>query len=62
MINEEKGKIYDACVWESDRLQRINSKIKSEYPVNVPADKQLIIDKNNETIAKIVKRLESLYL
>jgi hypothetical protein len=61
MTNEEKAKVYDSCIWESDKLQRENSKIKSEYPISIPKDQQLIIDKNNASIALLFKRLESLY-
>jgi len=62
MDNEEKGRVYDECIRESDALQRVNSKIKSEFVGNIPPDQQLIIDENNRKIAKLVKQVESLFL
>ena len=61
MNNQEKALIYDQCIRDSDRLQRENSKLKSEYPINIPNDVQKIIDSNNAKIAVIVKKLESLF-
>lgn len=61
MTNAEKATIYDNCIRESDMLQRVNSKIKSEFATNIPADKQMILDQNNARIAVLVKKLESLF-
>lgn len=61
MTNEEKAKIYDDCLHESDRLQRINSKIKSEYVGNIPPHLQAEIEANNVKIAYIVNKLEGLF-
>jgi hypothetical protein len=61
MNNQDKALIYDQCIRDSDRLQRENSKLKSQYPINVPDDVQKIIDGNNAKIAIIVKKLESLF-
>lgn len=61
MTNENKAEIYDNCLRESDRLQRENSKIKSEYAGNIPPEQQLILDRNNQRINFLVKRLESLF-
>ena len=61
MTNDQKAQVYDNCIRESDRLQRENSKIKSEYTVNIPQDQQLILDRNNLRIDELVKRLESLF-
>lgn len=61
MTNEEKGIIYDDCIRESERLQRINSKFKSDYPINTPQNIQEEIDKNNVRIDFLVKKLESLF-
>jgi hypothetical protein len=61
MTNENKAVIYDECLRESDHLQRANSKIKSEYAGNIPPEQQLILDRNNERITYLVKRLESLF-
>jgi len=61
MTAEEKAIIYDNCIRESDMLQRENSKIKSEYVTNIPPHMQAIIDRNNQRIAVLVGRLESLF-
>ena len=61
MTPEEKAIVYDNCIRESDILQREISKIKSEYAGNIPPHMQVIIDKNNQRIALLVGRLESLF-
>jgi hypothetical protein len=61
MDNKEKAKVYDDCLRESDRLQRINSKFKSEYSPNIPPHIQNEINSNNNKIAALVARLESLF-
>jgi hypothetical protein len=61
MTPEEKAIVYDNCIRESDILQREISKIKSEYVGNIPPNMQVIIDRNNERIAVLVGRLESLF-
>ena len=38
MNNAEKAIIYDSCIRESDKLQKINSKLKSEYATNIPPE------------------------
>ena len=61
MTNEQKAAMYDQCVRESEQLQRINSKLKSEYPINVPQDIQSQIDVNNAKIDNLVVKLQSLF-
>ena len=61
MNNAEKAKIYDDCIHESDRLQRENSKIKSEHAGNIPPHLQSIITTNEVRIAMLVKKLENLF-
>ena len=61
MTNEQKAAVYDQCVRESEQLQRINSKLKSEYPINVPEDIQTQIDANNAKIDTLVVKLQSLF-
>ena len=61
MTREDKGKLYDEYIRESDRLQRENSKIKSEYVINIPQNMQEIIDRNNARLDVLVKNLERLY-
>ncbi len=61
MTNDQKAAIYDQCVRESEQLQRINSKLKSENPINVPQDIQVQIDANNAKIDTLVIKLQSLF-
>jgi hypothetical protein len=60
MTNEEKGIIYDNCLRESDRLQRENSRLKSQYVTNIPPQIQEQINQNNARIAVLVNKLENL--
>jgi hypothetical protein len=60
MNNQEKALLYDNLLFESDKLQRINSKLKSEYAGNIPEHIQTQIDGNNHKIALLVRRLEDL--
>lgn len=62
MTREDKARLYDDYIRESDRLQREISKIKSEYVFNIPQDKQEIIDRNNARLDVLVRNLEKLYL
>lgn len=62
MTREDKARLYDEYIRESDRLQRENSKIKSEYVINIPPNMQEIIDRNNARLDVLVKNLERLYL
>jgi hypothetical protein len=61
MTNNEKALVYDNCVRESDKLQRENSKIKSEFAGNIPQEQQTILDRNNKRISELVKTLENLF-
>jgi hypothetical protein len=61
MTNEQKAIMYDDYIRESERLQRINSKIKSEHATNIPQNLQEEIDRNNVKIDLLVKKLESLF-
>lgn len=60
MNNQEKAQLYDELIRESDILQRQNSKLKSEYTVNVPPQVQKQIDENDKKIAILVQKLENL--
>ncbi len=61
MTTQEKAIIYDQCIRESDILQRENSKLKSQYVFNIPAEIEKQINENNARINVLVKRLESLF-
>jgi hypothetical protein len=62
MNREDKARLYDEYIRESDILQRENSKIKSEYVFNVPQNMQEILDRNNARLDVLVKNLEKLYI
>lgn len=61
MTNEEKARFYDDCIRESDKLQRENSKIKSEHAGNIPSHLENIIHTNEARIAVLVRKLEGLF-
>jgi len=61
MTNPQKAALYDDYIRESDRLQRVNSKIKSENVTNVPPNLQEVINENNSKIAELVVKLEKLF-
>jgi hypothetical protein len=62
MTREDKGKLYDEYLRESDKLQRENSKLKSEYVVNIPEHVETRILTNNVKITELVKKLENLFV
>lgn len=57
---EQKAELYDNLIRESDKYQRLNSKLKAEHVGNIPADVQEQIRQNDVKIASCVKRLEDL--
>lgn len=61
MTQEEKARIYDECLRESDMLQRANSKLKSDNVNNLTPEIERVIERNNQRIAVLVARLESLF-
>lgn len=61
MNQSDKAALYDDLLRQSDALQRRNSKLKSEYIVNVPAHVEKEIFENNQRIQNLVLRLESLF-
>lgn len=61
LTNDQKARIYDDCIRESDRLQRENSKLKSEYGGHIPPTIQETINRNNGRIAVLVSKLEGLF-
>ena len=60
MTNNEKAAIYDELIRESDALQRINSRLKSQYVINIPPDVQETIDNNKKRIDIITRKFEDL--
>ncbi len=61
MNNADKALLYEDYIHESDRLQRINSKIKSENAGFIPPHLQDVINKNDYQISVIVGKLEKLF-
>jgi hypothetical protein len=61
MTTAEKARAYDDLVRESDRIQRENSKLKSEYVTNIPPDVARVIKENERKIGVIVGRVEGLF-
>jgi len=61
MKSEDKGQLYDDYIRQGDVLQREISKIKSEYPVNIPEDKQKIINVNQNKINILESKLMNLF-
>lgn len=60
MTNEQKALEYDNLIYMSDKLQRTNSKLKSEYAGEIPPSVQNQINENEKQIAVIVNKLENL--
>lgn len=61
MNNEEKARLYDEYLRESDDLQRQNSRIKSEYVGNIPPNLEEQIKRNQQRISVLVAKLEGLF-
>ncbi len=61
MKSEDKGQLYDDYIRQGDVLQREISKIKSEYPVNIPEDKQKVINVNQHKINILESKLMDLF-
>ncbi len=60
MTNAEKAVLYDDLIRESDRLQRLISKLKSEYAPNIPAHIEKEINENNAKLSFIIGKVEDL--
>jgi len=60
MNNEQKAQEYDNLIYMSDKLQRVNSKLKSEYAGEIPPSIQKEINENDKKISEIVTKLENL--
>lgn len=59
--NAEKALIYDECILESDRVSRQLSKLKSEYPVNIPEHIVPEIRIREQKLEFLRLKLESLF-
>lgn len=61
MTQAEKAIAYDNYVREGDVLLREVSKLKSEYPINVPENIQLIIDSKTNKVLDLEIKLKNLF-
>jgi hypothetical protein len=61
MTNQQKAQLYDNYIYESDKLQRENSRIKSENTGNIPPHLEKVIIENERKISIIVRKLEDLF-
>jgi len=61
MTQTEKAELYDSYIRQGDVYLRENSKLKSEYPIDMPNDKQKIIDSNNNKINELQVKLQNLF-
>lgn len=61
MTREEKGALYDDYLRQSDKLQKENSSLKSQYVINIPEHIENRILANNAKINELVKKLENLF-
>lgn len=59
--SNEKARIYDELLRESDRLQFENSKLKALHVTNIPDHVQKIIDENMRKINLLVRKLEDMF-
>ena len=57
----DKAALYDEYIRQGDVLQRQNSKLKSEYPINMPEKEQKIIEANNQKINVLQSKLNDLF-
>jgi hypothetical protein len=61
MNNQDKAALYDAYVRQGDVLQRENSKLKSQFPIDMPENEQKIIESNNQKINALQIKLNNLF-
>jgi len=62
MTSDEKANLYNFYIQEGDRLQKENSRIKSEFVVNIPPQYQQIIDSNNVKLEILMNKLNKLFI
>ena len=62
LSQEEKGRLYEQYVAQAARLERENSKLKSQYVVNIPENIQKIINENTSKIDTYQRLLNDLFL
>ena len=62
MNNEEKAMLYDKYLRQAEALQREVSRIKSENPINVPVELQLVINENNMKISILETKVRNLFV
>lgn len=61
MTNDEKAMLYDKYLRQVETLQRENSRIKSENPINIPVELQLVVNENNMKISVLETKVRNLF-
>jgi len=61
MTQDEKSQLWEDYTRQNDILMREISKIKSEFPINVPEDKQKIIELNKQKIKVLEGKFYNLF-
>lgn len=61
MTNEEKAVLYDKYLRQVDALQRENSRIKSENPINIPTELQIVFNENNNKLIVLESKVKNLF-
>lgn len=61
MTTAQKAELYDNYIYESDKIQREISRLKSQYVTNIPADIEREIAAKQKKITEIVAKVESLF-
>lgn len=61
MTTAEKAQLYDNYIYESDKIQREISRLKSQYVTNIPVEIEREIAAKQRRITEIVAKVESLF-
>ena len=62
LSQDEKARLYEQYVNQAGQLERENSKLKSQYVVNIPENIQKIINENSNKIGTYQQLLNELFL
>ncbi len=62
MHNYEKGDLYDNYLRQIHTLQNMNTRLKSENPLNIPVEVQSVINENNMKISVLETKVKNLFL
>ena len=59
--NENKAMLYDDIIRAADRLERENSRLKSQYPINMPTEVSETIERNQQQLVILENKLKALF-